>query len=261
MKNLVILIPGNPSVPGIYDPFIQQVVQELKVEGEKKWEILPHLGQCNTRRVRYKKVTLHDVIDDHKRKINELIVKHKADKVFLMGHSLGSAVTITLFEEFNTKIDHFVILCPFVGPSKKNIPFLHLFKNPVSRMGMKNLSHAILLNDKISQHFFETWLGTNPHNEHIAKEIKKPYYIDHFFKLVSSYFDSFEALNVRERMKEIDGKKTLFVFAPDDFWVPQETLDLLPNHSTYHVCESISHDFCLSEAQYKEVARVIGRHF
>ena len=261
MKNLIIMIPGNPSVPGIYDPFVKQVVGDLKIEGEKLWRILPHLGQCNTKRIRHKKVTLHDVIEDHKKSIHYLIQTIKPERTFLMGHSLGSAVTITLFEEFKNIVDDFVITCPFVGPSRKNTPFLKMFKNPVSRMGMKNLSHALLINDKISQHFFLNWLGENPYNEHIAREIKKPYYIDHFFKLVSSYFDSFEDLNVRKRVQKLDGKRSLFVFAPNDFWVPEETLDLLPNHSTYHVCKKISHDFCLSEEQYMEVSKVISKHY
>jgi len=261
MKNLIILIPGNPSVPGIYDPFVQQVVNDLNIEGEKIWRILPHLGQCNERGVRHRRVTLHDVIEDHKKTIYSLIQQNRPDRIFLMGHSLGSAVTITLFEEFERVVDDFVILCPFVGPSPKNTPFLRMFKNPVSRIGMKNLSHAILLNENVSERFFHKWLGENPHNLHIAREIKKPYYIDHFFKLVSSYIKSFDELNVREKVKKLDGNRTLFVFAPNDFWVPEETLELLPNNSTYHICESISHDFCLSETQYKEVAKVISKHF
>jgi len=69
MKNLILLIPGNPSVPGIYDPFLNQVVTDLKLKGETVHKVLPHLGQCNQVVVNYKRITVRDVIEDHRKTI------------------------------------------------------------------------------------------------------------------------------------------------------------------------------------------------
>lgn len=254
MKNLVLLIPGNPSVPGIYDPFLNQVVMDLKLDGETIHQVLPHLGQCNQVVRNYKKITVSDVIDDHRRTIKDLITTHAPEKVILIGHSLGSSVTISLYEEFSSIVDKFFILCPFLGPSENNKGYLKLFKNPISRLGMKGISYACLKNDKVSHMFFEKWLGKTPFTSHIPREISKPYYIKNFFSLTSTYMEEFEKLDLVTKVKAMDSRKSFFIFAPNDYWVPEEAINSLPQDMPYKKCSGISHDFCLRESQYKEVS-------
>lgn len=260
MKELVILIPGNPSVPGIYEHFVQQVVADLDVSSESHYEILHHLGQCNSKVTVRKTISVHDVIDDHRQSILKLIERYIPDKVILMGHSLGSAITIALHHEFSSTIDEFVVLCPFTGPSENNLKYLKMFRNPITKIGMKNLSHTILLNKKLSHKFFQHWLGDNPFNEHIPSEIKKPHYIKNFFSLVSSYIEDFEELRIKDKMNQMNPNNSFFLFAPDDYWVPDETIKFLPNNSRFHLSQDISHDFCLKEEQYRSVSKVITDH-
>jgi len=260
MKSLILLIPGNPSVPGIYDPFLNQVVEDLNLSGNVVAKVLPHLGQSNTGAMKLKKVTVQDVIADHQNTINELIRKHTPQQTFLIGHSLGSAVTISLYREFSAKIDKFIVVCPFLGPSPNNMRYLKMFANPITRMGMKGITYSGLKIPKVSHQIFKKWLGENPFNEHIPREISKPYYIKNFFSLVSNYFDDFEELNIKQRVQEMDPEKTFFVFAPNDYWVPKETVELLPHKSSYYHCHDISHDFCLRKKQYQSVSKVITAH-
>lgn len=260
MNSLILLIPGNPSVPGIYDPFLNQVVEDLSLSGEVVSKVLPHLGQCNQRTDKLKNVRVQDVIADHKRTINKLVEEHQPQQVFLIGHSLGSAVTISLYRDLSPKIDRFIIVCPFLGPSPNNSRYLKMFQNPITRMGMKGITYSGLKIHKVSHIVFNNWLGDTPFNEHIPREIRKPHYIKNFFSLVSNYFPDFEELNIKERVQEMDPDKTFFVFAPNDYWVPEETINFLPKNSTYHRCEDIGHDFCLRKEQYQSVSKVISGH-
>lgn len=258
--NLILLIPGNPSVPGIYDPFLEQVVSDLKLEGETIHRVLPHLGQCNRNVKNYKKITVRDVIDDHRKTIKNLIATYEPKKIILIGHSLGSSVTISLYEELSSTVDQFFILCPFLGPSKNNKGYLKLFRNPVSRLGMKGITYACLKNDKVSHLFFEKWLGKTPFTRHIPKEISKPFYVKNFFSLVSTYMEEFQELDLKSKVKAMDKSKTFFLFAPNDYWVPEEAIQVLPEQMPFAKCSGISHDFCLRESQYKEVSLAMAQH-
>jgi pimeloyl-ACP methyl ester carboxylesterase len=259
MKNLIILIPGNPSVPGVYRPFLNQVVQDLNLPGKNISKILSHLGQCNQKQVN-QKISVFDVIEDHQKSVRRLIKTHNPDKVYLFGHSLGSAVTIDLYDKFYHIVDQFIIICPFIGPSKNNLNYLKMFKNPITRFGIKKISQSLLLNKKISRHLFKTWLGENPFNEHIPREIKKSDYIKNFLSLLSTYIDDFEQLKIEDKIKKMDPKKSFFLFAQNDYWVPDEVLSYLPIESNFKQCHQISHDFCLKEDQYKIVSLTISQY-
>ncbi len=259
-KSLVLLIPGNPSVPGIYDPFLNQVIEDLNLHGEVVSKVLPHLGQCNQRSMKFKNVRVQDVIADHKKTIKILVEENRPQRVILIGHSLGSAVTICLYRDLSNIVDKFIIVCPFLGPSPNNEKYLKLFQNPITRLGMKGITYSGLKIHKISHQVFKTWLGENPFNEHIPREIRKPYYIKNFFSLVSNYFTDFEELNLKERVKEMDPKKSFFIFAPNDYWVPEETVHHLPESSYFFQCPDINHDFCLRKEQYQSVSKAITSH-
>lgn len=260
MKNLVLLIPGNPSVPGVYDPFLDQVAEDLNLKGQTLHKVLPHLGQCNQVLVKKKKITVRDVIEDHRKTIRNLLSTHEPERVIIIGHSLGSAVTISLYEEFSPVVEKFFILCPFLGPSANNKGYLKLFENPISRLGMIGITHTGLKNEKVSHFIFKRWLGETPFTQHIPREIKKPLYLKNFFSLVSTYFDEFEELDILTKVKAMDLSKSFFIFAPDDYWVPEEAINELPDNMPYIKCSGISHDFCLRESQYRVVSKTLAQH-
>jgi len=237
---------------------MRQLTDDLQITGTVQTEILHHLGQCNTKNQRLAKISLTEVIEDHKVTIEKLITTHKADRVYLISHSLGSAVSISLNDFLKEKIDKFFILCPFMGPSEKNMKYLKMFQNPISRYGLSLGSKAILSNQRISRKFFVHWLGENKLNDIIINEIKKPNYIDHFFSLVSGYFKDFEKLNIKDSVQKLDPNKTFFIFAKEDFWVPIEYTNLLPKTSQFQILDDISHDFCLFDSQFKKVSKVIS---
>lgn len=261
MKNLILLIPGNPSVPGIYDPFLNNLVSELSLHGETKSLVLPHLGQCNERTVKRKKIRVQDVIEDHRKKIAGLISTFKPERTILIGHSLGSAVTIDLYRDFESSVDQFLILCPFLGPSKNNVGYLKMFRHPITRLGMKSITYSTLKSQRVSREVFKRWLGENPFNDHIPNEIRKPRYLKNFFSLVANYIEDFEELNLKSRFRQMSPDKVSFYFAPKDYWVPREIVDLIPNHLPKYTCQGIQHDFCLSEQQYSLLCREIAINF
>lgn len=260
MKTILLLIPGNPSVPGIYEPFLNQVKEDLSLSGQVLARVLPHLGQCNQEFKDHGNIRVHDVVRGHKKTINRLLETHQPDRLILMGHSLGSAVTISLYQDFKEKADAFVILCPFLGPSQNNKRYLKMFANPLTQAGMKGITYTALKSRKVSHEVFKRWLGENPFNEHIPNEIKKPYYVKNFFSLVSNYFSDFDEIDVKGRVKEMCPEKSFFVFAPNDYWVPDESINHLPESARYKKLDSISHDFCLKEEQYRDVSKAIAQN-
>lgn len=258
MTNLYLLLPGNPSVPGVYDSFLNSVVETHARAGESFKYVLPHLGQCNQNKFKGKHVSIRNVFDDHLLTIQALISQHKATNVYLIGHSFGSAVTIELYEELKEQVTKFVVLCPFLGASDNSIRYLKMFKNPISRLGMQAASYSILANQKFSESFFRRWLGDNPYNSHIPREIKKPRYIKNFFSLVSEYIEVFPKLELQKKLSKMDPIHSFFLFAENDYWVPSKTRDYLPENAFYEVNEHISHDFCLKIDEYQKVAASIS---
>lgn len=261
IQTLVILIPGNPSVPGIYDSFLHSVVIKLAKQRKRaEGIVLPHLGQCNTHFQRIKKINLFDVVAEHKKNILSLIEHYQMEEVILIGHSLGGAITLILKDELCQVIDYFIFLCPFLGPSERNYRYLRLFKNTISRLGLKYGSYAILLNQHFAIKFFTKWLGENPNNKNIINQIKKPNYIHNFFTLVSGYFHDFDQVDLNNKLENIDPDRCFFLFAKDDFWVSEDVFQILSDDVHYTILDTISHDFCLEEAQFQEVAKCIQHY-
>jgi pimeloyl-ACP methyl ester carboxylesterase len=261
VDNLILFIPGNPSIPGIYDPFLDELKNQLQAEiGDSQtihYEVLYHLGQLNSEHKKLGRINLQDVIEDHKSTIKDLLLRHKANKVFLVSHSLGSAISISLRDHFKSDIDRFMLLCPFLGPRGKNASFLRVFKNPIVRNSLLLGSHIILSNQKASDLFFDKWLGGNELNSLIIREVKKPHYLKNFFSLVANYFESFSQLNIRESLSLFDSSKSYFIFAKKDFWVPIETISLIPKDSKRDILENLSHDFCLVKSEFTELVKFL----
>jgi len=256
-KTLIFFIAGNPSVPGVYDPFINHLTQSLEGDSLVETEILLHIGQRDSPSEKLKKIHLTDVIGDHRNTILESIKVKSPDRIILIGHSLGSTICISLTEELSPLVDQFIYLCPFLGPEKQNEKYLKIFKNPLSRFSLKTGSHLILSNKKISNVFFRNWLGENKMNNHIIAEIKKRNYLSHFFILLSGYFKDFDSLQIKKVIPKLDPEKSFFLFAKEDLWVPLGNINLLPKGSKYEVLDNISHDFCLFEDEYKSVSSVL----
>lgn len=261
LKKLIILIPGNPSVPGIYDPFMNQLVNEISLNHQTRHYVLSHLGQDEDEQNRFAKINVRQVIQKHRRTIENILKKEQPDEFILIGHSLGSAITICLSEHFKNEVSQFYLLCPFLGPSRHNKDFLKVIQNPFTQTSLNLFSKLLLKNKKTGAIFIDRLTNRSKLNSLIYKQIKRPSYIPNFLNLVSSYIDEFKEIDTRAHLEKMDPKKTFFLFAPNDYWVPDNTFHLVPPKAKFRRCMDINHDFCLDEKQYKIVSRIISEQY
>lgn len=261
MKKLIVLIPGNPSVPGIYDPFMNHLVNELSANQKTKHYVLSHLGQSEREQTRLSKINVRQVIQKHKITIEEILKKERPDEFILIGHSLGAAITICLSEHFKNEVSKFYLLCPFLGPSKNNLDFLKVIQNPITQTSLNLFLKILLKNQKACSIFIEYLTNRSILSPIIYQQIKKPSYIPNFLNLVSTYVDEFNNLDTKKSLENMDPNKTFFLFAPNDYWVPDDTFHFIPPRAKFRRCMDIKHDFCLDEDQYKIVSRIISEQY
>ncbi len=257
MDYLLIFLPGNPSVPEIYDDFLFEIV-----DGHKNIEVktLNHLGQSRETVSLKRKIDLSDVISHHKKNIREILEKNKNHKIVLVGHSLGCTIGIEIYKEFQLRIEKVIMICPFLGPSLNNDKFLKAFERKVSRNAIFALMAGVLINKRVGSLFFRIWLGKNKKNAHILKNVRKQNFIANFVSLLSSYRKEFSSLDIESKIDLLEKKKTHFIFAKEDFWVPAEVEKKLSLKFNCEVIDGISHDFCLSSEETKKIATRVKRY-
>lgn len=260
---LILMMPGNPSPPGVYQPFLTFLKKSIEAESYGKVEFLefPHLGQCNLTESKYESITLNDVIQDHALNIKKTIEEKRPTEIYWIAHSLGNAITLCLYEEFKPIINKFIFICPFLNPEGNNKTFLKFFKNSITRNVYLNTVKLMLKNHYLSQLLIKTWLGNSELNDHLLQEVKKTHYLDNLFKLLSNYIDDFSNIDLLSDLNQVCPEKSHFIFAEKDFWVPLKFIDYLPQNASYCVYSNIDHDFCLYREDYEFVANEIKPFF
>ena len=245
-NRILILIPGNPHMPGGYDHFISQLNQRFPFS---QTIVIPHPGQSGEIEPIPKPVTLDHTIAHHKQEIQKILKKEPASEVFLVGHSLGTSMIMALWETIEDRIAKTILLCPFPGPMGKNRMFFSLWQTWLIR----NLVHGILgfgfLFKGGFRKLFFRWFLKGQFPQFLSSEYNASEALHNFVDLTSDYKRFFASLDLTPYLDQSGHQEILHIFAPKDPWVPKKVQNWLPESARKITLPGIIHDFVLYPRQ------------
>ncbi len=253
MKPILIFIPGNPSIPGIYDDFLETLKKELNLF---KIYNLIHLGQDPTESMDFDSISLSDVVDDHRKKVDFIIKDHPDSRFIVIAHSLGATVASTLCLEFEEKLDSVYFLMPFLYLSGKNKYIVKLMSYGV----LQNIFYffiCFVLNFEDISHSLFIRFGKEKSNL-VKAYISNKRYLKNLSMLLKSYQLSF-ANNDYFKPLPFCNLKLHFLFAKNDLWSPSSMTQKLPGRVFSIVDNEVSHDFCLLASDSQKVVHHIKK--
>jgi pimeloyl-ACP methyl ester carboxylesterase len=251
MSKLLIFIPGNPSIPGIYDTFIEHLQTSLH---PLRSYVLSHRGQDESGGRVERVDSLDLLIQHHRRRIEDIIQQEAPTQLYLVGHSLGTTIAISLYPTFATHIEKLVLLCPFLGPQAHNKPLLQALSVKTINQSLQFLVRQYLTFDRPSRYLLQRRLGLGQQADSVHRSLTTQHFLGNFLGLVSGYTRFFNSNNLIQQLAELPLPDTLFLFASNDYWVPDHTIDTLPQGANYQQLTQIEHAFCLQPAQASLVA-------
>lgn len=248
MKELLIFVAGNPSIPGIYEWFLDEFQEE-----NREILVLNHYGQCFESNYKKRKVSVDQVIEIHRKKINNKLNQNNYSKVIIIAHSLGAMMVSQFYSEFTHKISKVILVCPFFGPTKNNIKPLILLQNPLINKFLYYTAFNLFRFKKIREFVFDKKLKLGEKSNIIKAYVSQKTYLHNLLSLLSNYISYFEKVNINTSLAKLDYQKVCYVFAQKDYWAPIEWASKL-NPKSKILYSDFSHDFCLNKKEAELVA-------
>jgi pimeloyl-ACP methyl ester carboxylesterase len=247
-KTLLVVIPGNPGVPGFYEPFMRHLhalaMQQLEIVG------LSHTNHSMPWLNGNKAFDLDCQIADKVAYVRKRLEKDSQVKLIVVGHSIGAHIALEILRHFPNRVHKLVLMQPAV---------MHIAQSPNGRrmaLLFKQHSHlvsylvwpvAACLPTSMQKRLVSFVLGRSHNN--------CPYVIQASLSL----FDPVVVRNIlkmsRHEMLELKGvdhslvfahqEKVLFLFSTVDGWVPQTFVDALTSTFTRarHQMVTLPHAF------------------
>lgn len=250
MKKIIIFLPGNPSIPGVYKEFLASAKDKI---GASEVFDLFHLGQNSEVNTYGQDIHLNGVIEDHKNSIEKILINHPQDEVILIAHSLGGTVASQLYQNFKNQISKVVFLMPLLYLEGKNRVLIKLLSKKIINKVAFSLCHYMVNNPTFSQLLFTKIGGQKA--DLVKYYLSNEKYLCNFTRLIESYFDAFKDQNFLMNVLEIPSEKALFIFTQGDFWSPPSMAKKLNHKFKVIIDDEISHDFCLDT---KDTEKILG---
>lgn len=251
MHRLLILLPGNPAIPGIYNTFTAACRARLP---GLETTVLAHCGQSDESSAVESEHCLEQVLAEHKKNILELITEQRPQRVYLVGHSLGTAIAVALYEVLAPHIDRLVLICPFLQPRGRNRLLLRLLSNDCFNRGFRSALRGLLGLEHAGLYLLRDRFKLGANAELVLNALIRDHFLDNFIGLTSDYLRFFGRHRPLEALDRLPLQHTLFISAPCDFWVPDALLDDLPPGIRHRRLPDIEHGFCLHPTQCRAVA-------
>ena len=251
----MVLLPGNPAIPGIYDGF----VDSLKAfTGCSAAVTLTHYGQEPASARIESERSLERLVERHRDEILGLVSSRRAERVYLLGHSLGAAVAVALHGELSAAVPQLrlVLICPFLGPRGRNRRFLQAMAVPAINRTVRSALRRLLASEGLSLRLLRRRLQLGDAAEPVYRALRGGAFFDNFALLIADYVRFFGSRDLAGQLHQLPLQDTLFVLAGDDFWVPPEVIAELPAAAGCRHLADIAHAFCVHPQQSRAVARV-----
>lgn len=253
----MIFIPGNPSIPDIYHDFIEFIqTKNPKLE----INILSHLGQGDQFLNKDPTISLKTNFDYQLKEIENILLENDYSQVYFIGHSLGCSSLISNIKSLTETHYKFILICPFILPLGKNKIFLRFFANEYFSRFARSSTNFLLQKKILSKKLIEHFMGKTPAMNLMELYLSKPVFLFNFLELVASYIPYFKSYSLTPNLFFFPQSRTSYIFAHDDFWVPNSCKSYLPKESKQIELE-IGHDFCLHKDQSILCAQTVCSEF
>ncbi|KAF0694818.1 Aste57867_14342 [Aphanomyces stellatus] len=242
-RKLVVVIPGNPGVPGFYEPFMRHLQHlsdyDMEVVG------LSHTGHSLPWINKDETFDFETQIIDKLAYVQKRVEQDSKLKLILIGHSMGSHIALRLLKHFPDHVEKLVLLTPTI---------MRIADTPRAHTLMPFLSRYDRVADAVR------------YVERLPSFVKKAlvaWFVPprEFHKATLGMVDSAVARNCFKTawhemhdIKELDHElvdkhqeKILFVFAETDGWCPRDQMDELIQRYTRakHLVVLLSHAFMM----------------
>ncbi|WOL12744.1 lipid droplet-associated hydrolase isoform X1 [Canna indica] len=114
----ILLIPGNPGIVSFYKDFVEEVYQLL--EGQASITAIGHISHAAKDWEHGRMFSLEEQIK-HKVDFIEQEFQSSEQPIILVGHSIGSYISLEIFKRLPQQVKHIIGLYPFLTLNKNSL--------------------------------------------------------------------------------------------------------------------------------------------
>ncbi|KAE9621736.1 putative lipid droplet-associated hydrolase, alpha/Beta hydrolase [Lupinus albus] len=262
----VLFVPGNPGVILFYKDFVEYLFELLG--GIASVTAIGNVSQTKKNWEHGRLFSLQEQID-HKVDFIREELKNTEIPIVLIGHSIGSYISIELFKRSPDKVKYCIGLYPFLTLNPHSVKQIVIGKIAESRILSAALSFLIaslgLLPARALRFIVRKYLGKSWSSNAIeatCSHLFQYHTMRNVLYLAMTEFSEFSEAApdwtfIRERKAQF-----AFLFGDDDHWAPLQVLEQISEQVPGIVAtierENHTHSFCCTEAGSLWVAQHVA---
>ncbi|OIT37741.1 PREDICTED: lipid droplet-associated hydrolase isoform X1 [Nicotiana attenuata] len=229
----VLFIPGNPGVISFYVDFLESLYDLLG--GAASVTAISHIGQTEKNWEHGRLFSLQEQTD-HKLNFIEHELQDVEVPLVLVGHSIGSYISLDIFRRFQEKVTYCICLYPFLAVNTKSSTQAIIKKIAVSRTlctGLSSLAAILaLLPAWISRFLVKKSVGKSwspPAVEALCKHVLRYHTVQNILYMAMTEFEKLSEVPDWSFMRE-KKNQIAFLFGVDDHWGPLHIYEEISNN-------------------------------
>ncbi|XP_073066757.1 uncharacterized protein [Primulina eburnea] len=257
----VLFIPGNPGVISFYTEFLESLFELLG--GTARVTAIGHVSHTQKNWESGRLFSLQEQIE-HKISFIEHVFQD-ALPIVLVGHSIGSHISLELFRRYEEKVIYCICLYPFLAmdaASSKQATIRRIALSPALSTGLSSLVAFLgFLPGRFSRFIAKKILGKSCSSftvEVLCTHVLKYHVMRNMLFMAKT---EFEKLPEKPDFDFIGGNKSKlgFLFGSDDHWAPlrlyEEIYEKVPDATLAIEREGHTHAFSCTDAGSTWVAQ------
>lgn len=258
---LVLIIPGNPGVPHFSMPLMRELVHLIGRDYEVR--CISQTGHFMPWKNNDRTFTFQEQMDHKVQYIQQRIKANPSLRLILIGHSIGSYISLKVAQQFPDRIEKIVLMQPTLADmaktrqGRKLMPVFERFHHAV---------RVVTFLEYLTPLALRRWLVRLAIGSHLEDVIQQA-----SFSIVNASVARnmlFMALHEMQQVCEFDATlvqpheaKTLFVFSAIDEWVPGHLVQQYQTEfkKARHRVVSQEHAFMMEESGSKDMAAHIAQ--
>ncbi|CAN4113987.1 unnamed protein product [Withania somnifera] len=228
----VLFIPGNPGVISFYVDFLESLYDLL--DGTASVTAISHIAQTEKNWEHGRLFSLQEQTD-HKMNFIEHELQDVGVPIVLVGHSIGSYISLDIFKRFQGKVTYCICLYPFLTVNNKSSTQAIIKKIAASRTLCTCLSSVvaflgflpawvsrILVNNSVGN----SWCPSAV--EALCSHVLKYHTVQNMLYMAMTEFEKLSEVLDWSFMREKKNQMA-FLFGVNDHWAPLDLYEEISN--------------------------------